>query len=94
MDNSMIRPKGIVFLLKNWKLIVHLTLGTKRFGVNNQWVSSFDSIMARSEPLSLRGIIWRYRLAKIRAVDFGFLHPETCYQLGWMSKQKRDSYKK
>ena len=89
----MIRPQGVLFVLKNWKLIVHLLLGTSRFGVNNQWTSSFGSILARREPLTLESVIQRYRLAKIRATDLGFLHPETCYQLGWMSKVKRDSFR-
>jgi hypothetical protein len=34
-------------LIRNWKLIIHLLLGTKRFGVNNRWAEGFDSIFTR-----------------------------------------------
>ena len=80
----MIRPAGAVFVLKNWKLVVHLILGTKRFGVNNRWSSNFDSLFTRQGGLTLRLIIKRYKLAKMRAVHLGFLHPDTCRALGWI----------
>jgi hypothetical protein len=30
--------------LKHWRLVLHLLLGTPRFGVNNQWKVGFDSV--------------------------------------------------
>ncbi len=30
--------------LKHWRLVLHLLLGTPRFGVNNRWNVGFDSI--------------------------------------------------
>ena len=32
------------FVLSHWKLGFHLLLRTKRFGVDNRWWSSFDSM--------------------------------------------------
>jgi len=79
----MIRPSSVVYVARHWKLIVHLLLGTRRFGVNNQRWSSFDSLFVRTERLSLRLLVRRYKLAEMRAVDLGFLHPGTCKSLGW-----------
>jgi hypothetical protein len=31
-------------ILSHWKLVLHLLLGTKRFGVNNCWSERFDSL--------------------------------------------------
>ena len=74
--------KGIVFIIKNWKLVVHLLLGTSRFGVNNRQHSEFTSIFARKEKLTLKLIIWNYKRAKVRALC-GFLTKEECDNLGW-----------
>lgn len=79
----MIRPTGVMFVLKNWKLIAHLLFGTKHFGVNNQRTVNFDSLFARQSRLTPCLVIRRYKLAKIRAVHLGFLHPDTCRALGW-----------
>ncbi|KKN60881.1 hypothetical protein LCGC14_0527520 [marine sediment metagenome] len=76
--------KGAVFLVRNWKLVVHLLLGTKRFGVNNQG-SNFDSMFARKGRLTPRLIIRHYRMAKHRATVCGFLTRQECKSLGWES---------
>ena len=81
----MIKPKGVLWIITRWKLIIHLLLGTKRFGVNNQWTSSFDSMFARKERLSLSLVIRNYRLGKWRAIACGFLTRKECSDLGWES---------
>lgn len=73
-------------MFRNWKLIVHLLLGTKRFGVNNQKFSGFDSMFARTEKLTLRVIMLRYKMVKHRATVCGFLTREECENLGWESE--------
>lgn len=81
----MIKPKGVLFILRNWKLIIHLLLGTKRFGVNNQRTVGFDSILARKKKFSIRVIRDRYKAVKFRATACGFLTREECRNLGWRS---------
>ena len=78
---------GFMFVCKNWKLIVHLLLNTKRFGVNNQWKSSFDSTLL-GEKRGIRYVIRHYKSAKYRAVSLGFLSPKTCHDLGWNDNWK------
>lgn len=78
----MININGIIFICKNWKLIIHLLLNTKRFGVNNQWKSNFDSYLL-GDKRGIRYIIYNYKRAKFRAVHLGFLSPITCHNLGW-----------
>jgi len=73
---------GVVFVCKNWKLIVHLLLNTKRFGVNNQRKSNFDSNFL-GEKRGIRHIIRNYKGAKYRAIYLGFLSPKACHDLGW-----------
>ena len=78
----MIKPAGVLFIMRNWKLIVHMLLHTKRFGVNNQWHSNFDSILS-----SYRGnLVENYKAAKFRATACGFLTRKECANLGWRSK--------
>ena len=77
--------KGIIFLIKNWKLIVHLLLGTKRFGVNNQRTSSFDSFFVSQRTLNPRKIKLNYQNVKLKATACGFLTREECSNLGWKS---------
>ena len=77
------------FIYYNWKLIVHLLLRTKRFGVNNNWQANFDSIFGisfyqRARMLILiEPFILNYKLIKMRAIHLGFLHPDTIKLLGW-----------
>ena len=80
----------IEFFRKNWKICIHLLLRTSRFGVNNEWWSSFRSIYF-GDPLwkiimnilTVRPIIHNYKAAKYRAIKLGFLHPDTVQKLGW-----------
>ena len=54
---------------ENWKLIIHLLFTTKRFGVNNQWWSTFDSIFGIPwYERTPRRILLNYQMAKFRAV--------------------------
>jgi len=74
----------------NWKLVVHLLLRTKRFGVNNQWWSSFgDSIFGWPTRriiisiIKVRPIIENYKMIKFRAAGCHFLSENTVKKLGW-----------
>ena len=69
------------YFFKNWKLILHLLFLTKRFGVNNQWWSTFDCFAGISTYERIKRIIKiypfidQYRWMKIRAVQLGAVHP-------------------
>ncbi len=78
----MLNIKGITFCLKNWKLIIHLLLHTRRFGVNNQWRCSFDSFLSQHKG----NLVENYKAAKFRATACGFLTREECKNLGWRSE--------
>lgn len=73
----------IKFFLKNWKLGIHLIFRTKRFGVNNKWWSSFDSIFGWSNKKKLKAIftirplIDNYKGMKFRARDCHFMTDES-----------------
>ena len=79
----------IKFFCENWKLCIHLLLKTRRFGVNNEWWSSFPSCFG--DPLwkitinviRIYPIVYSYKLAKVRAAKLGSLHPDTIKKLGW-----------
>jgi hypothetical protein len=66
------------YMKDNWKLLVHILFTTKRFGVNNKWWSSFDSLFGipwyKRTPLRL---IWNYKMAKFRATKCHFISKET-----------------
>ena len=70
------------YILNNWKLGVHLVFKTRRFGVNNQWWSKFDSVLGVTKKQWLWDIvrIWpivrNYKLMKFRAIHLGFITPE------------------
>jgi hypothetical protein len=80
--------KTLKFIFGNWKLIIHLLFGTFRFGVDNKWRSSFDSMF--SVPWNKRyKLIERYKLMRFRAEigfisqhDFVDLFPIYCWQRG------------
>ena len=84
----------IEFFRKNWKLCIHLLLRTSRFGVNNEWWSSFPSYYF-GDPwwkiiiniLTIRPIILNYKMAKYRAIDLHFLSGDTVKKLGWKYKE-------
>lgn len=79
------------YFLKNWKAGVHLIFRTKRFGVNNDWKSSFDSIFGLPtkqivwDIIRIRPLIWNYRKMKLRAGQLGFMDPKD-YELIWGKK--------
>ena len=77
--------QGFLFCLQNWKLITHLLLHTRRFGVNNQWRTSFDSLFS-SQNRGIWHIVGNYKAAKFRAVACGFLTRQECRNLGWRSE--------
>ena len=37
----------MMLFIKHWKFILHLLLGTSRFGVNNGWSVGFNSLFCR-----------------------------------------------
>ena len=65
--------KRLKFLKSKWKIGVHLIFRTKRFGVNNEWWSNFDSIFGWSNKkklwaiLRIRPVIDNYKGMKFRA---------------------------
>ncbi len=68
-------------MISNWKLGIHLLLRTKRFGVNNEWWSRFDSIFGYSIFKILTSIFLiypiynNYKMIKTRS-SLGFVTPE------------------
>jgi len=79
MDRDKLRRR-LKFVLKNWKLGVHLIFKTNRFGVNNGWWSQFDSLFGAScfrERLSIRR---NWKLMRHRAGACYFLDDES-YEL-------------
>ena len=79
----------LTYIKANWKLGVHLTLRTKRFGVNNKWWCSFDSIFGiRNRRIILNILlVWpvyqSYKFMKIRAVGCCLMAPEERKMMGW-----------
>jgi len=68
---------GLLYLIRNWKLGLHLLLGTYRFGVNNDWWSPFDSMFGI--PLADRTperILENFRRMKFRS-KIGFVDGKT-----------------
>ncbi len=65
--------KRIKYFLENWKVGIHLIFRTKRFGVNNQWWSPFDSMFGWSNRrrlwniIKIRPMIENYKHMKLRA---------------------------
>lgn len=64
------------YLCQNWKLIVHLLFSTYRFGVNNEWWSTYDSMFGRPllERIMLFTICDNYLMMRFRA--------EACHSVG------------
>jgi len=65
--------RRIKYFFKHWKIGIHLISHTKRFGVNNQWWSTFDSMFGWSNRkrivniLKIRPMIENYKHMKLRA---------------------------
>jgi len=76
------------YFLQNWRMCAHLLIRTKRFGVNNKWWCSFDSIFGWPAwkiilgIILIRPIIVNYRMMRYRA-RIGFISLETLKNLGW-----------
>jgi hypothetical protein len=83
----------LCYLKNNWKLVLHLLLGTKHFGVNNERWSSFPSMFGKPwwkiawGIITVRPLIKNCKLMKFRA-KIGFVHPDTLDKLGWGDKSK------
>ena len=85
----------IKYLRENWKQMIHLILGTYRFGVNNEWWSTFDSLFGI--PLynrTPRRMIQNYRMARFRAINCFFVTTETAWKLFpitmWKKRRKQN----
>lgn len=68
-----------IYILQNWKLIIHLLFNTYRFGVNNQWWSEFDSMFGK--PWYKIRLRQNYQCMKFRAIHCGFCHPNNYYKI-------------
>ena len=68
--------KRLKFMLKNWKLGVHLIFRTKRFGVNNKRWSQFDSLFGASSFRERFSVRHNWKLMKHRAGACYFLGDE------------------
>ena len=83
----------IVFSYKNWKFLYHIIIGTKRFGVDNKWWCSFDSIFGLDiykqiiNIITVKPLFLRYKMARFRSIDCGFLHPDNAIKL-WPKNKK------
>ena len=82
----------VKYFIENWKIGIHLLLRTKRFGVNNQWWSDWDSLWGNSfgkilwDIVSVKGILRNYRGMKFRAEHCHFMSDEEKVMIGWESK--------
>jgi len=65
----------INFILKNWKLVIHLLFSTYHFGVNNQLWCEFDSMFGKSFIRRFNpSQIWiNYKMMEFRAVACYFV---------------------
>ena len=79
-------PKRIKYFLKNWKVGVHLLFRTKRFGVNNQWWNSYDSIFGWCNKkilysiLTVKPVIRNYKGMKLRAGTMAHFLTDSDYE--------------
>lgn len=64
--------KRLHYIRKNLWLILHLLLGTGRFGVNNQLWARQESIFSKKGFKKITSILTNYRMMKIRAFS-GFI---------------------
>ena len=86
--------KRIKFFKEHWKLGIHLLLRTRRFGVNNERWSNFDSIFGVSKKQILKDILLvkplfhNYKLMKFRAKSAYFVNAEE-YELMFREKQDK-----
>ena len=70
------------YFKQNWKFTIHILLGTYKFGVNNQWWSSFPSLFGIPFYKRTPRRIWKnYEGARFRAVVCHFVSAETAEML-------------
>lgn len=72
--------KRLGYILNNYLLILHLLLGTRHFGVNNQLWSRQESIFGKKGLRRITSIPTNYRMMKIRAFS-GFIPLNTAIEL-------------
>ena len=83
------------YVLSNWKIVIHLVFRTKRFGVNNEWRSDFDSLFGYSWKkilwmvITVRPFIINYQAMKFRVIACHFLGDEIKRLFGWAEYKKR-----
>ncbi|MBF0257850.1 MAG: hypothetical protein HQK62_03260 [Desulfamplus sp.] len=90
--------KKTIYLLENWKMVIHLLLKTKRFGVNNQLWAERDSLFGAYWLTGWSQALKNYKMIKVRAFS-GFiplnhaieLFPEHAVRHGYrpIDKQKK-----
>lgn len=72
----------VKFVMNNWKLCYHLLIRTNRFGVNNNWWNSYDSIFGfpiKSQLfriITIMPLLEEYKYIKFRIIHCCFIHPE------------------
>ena len=78
--------RRLIYFYKHWKVGIHLIFRTKRFGVNNQLWSSYDSMFGYSfwgklkNIILIRPFIENYKFMKLRAGKLAhFLTDEDYY---------------
>lgn len=79
LKRNFIRYKFIVkYSLENWKLIIHLLLRTRYFGVNNKWREDTTSIFAWPLEkqiwaiITIKPLIQNYKMMLVRSA-IGFI---------------------
>lgn len=87
----------IKYFRKNWKLGVHLIFRTKRFGVNNEWWSPYDSIFGWSwkqriiSIIEIRPFIENYKCMKLRAGTMAHFLTDESYELCFGEKKNEEN---
>lgn len=78
------KKEKLVWICRHWKIVLHLLLGTHRFGVNNKWRERF-SVWYGLHPLKIfwnvlrvYPIIRMYHFVKWRTIGCNTLDTETC----------------
>lgn len=88
--------RKIKWMYQHWKQGVHIILGTRHFGVNNEWWPRVDMALSWHKIIwniiTIKPLIFRYHMMKIRATELGFLHPDTCKMLGWYRPQNQNDF--
>lgn len=83
------KPTNIGFLIKNWKMGVHLLFRTKRLCVNNRWWSDFDSPFGwpwwkKLTLITIFPLLNNYICMWFRAKACHFMTDEEKKNMGWL----------